>query len=519
MSASREKKNRQDPTIQSIRDEKTAKQQAQAAKDRRSRNLYILVAVVFVVVGIAAFLGNSGIFQRNTAAMEINGVEYKPAQVSYYYRNAINSVANSSYSTYFGLDTKTAYDQQNINDTAKLLLGLSDESIVTWQDYFMYATKKTLINTQAVTQAAKEAGFTFTDEMNAEVQETLDTIKTYAKQNGMSTGSYLKAIYGKYMTVSLFQELLKSEELVQHYMTNYQAELTYTDDELEAFYAADKEHFDQADYEYLYISGATAAKTDADGKTIEATEEETAAAAQAARDCLADAEKRVAAGESMEEIANSYDNSTLISYRHVSNATTDGTDVAKWAYDAARQAGDTTTIDTTAEGGVPTYYVALFHSAGRPEYPTVNVRHILITPNGSNSDTEAAKAEAKEKAETLLQQWKDGEATEASFAALATESTADPGSAATGGLYENIRRGQMVQAFNDWCFDASRQAGDTGIVETSYGYHIMYFVSTGDTAWKVMAREEKAQEDVDAYVAALVDGLEAKELSGMKYVG
>mgnify|MGYP000490796018 CR=1 FL=1 len=69
---------------------------------------------------------------------------------------------------------------------------------------------------------------------------------------------------------------------------------------------------------------------------------------------------------------------------------------------------------------MPTYYVALFHSAGRPEYPTVNVRHILITPNGSNSDTEAAKAEAKEKAETLLQQWKDGKATEASFAALAT---------------------------------------------------------------------------------------------------
>ena len=33
----------------------------------------------------------------------------------------------------------------------------------------------------------------------------------------------------------------------------------------------------------------------------------------------------------------------------------------------------------------------------------------------------------------------------------------------------------MADTFNDWCFDSSRQAGDTGIVETTYGYHVMYF--------------------------------------------
>ena len=38
----------------------------------------------------------------------------------------------------------------------------------------------------------------------------------------------------------------------------------------------------------------------------------------------------------------------------------------------------------------------------------------------------------------------------------------------------------MVKAFNDWCFDESRQPGDTGIVKTSYGYHVMYFVGKSD---------------------------------------
>ena len=42
----------------------------------------------------------------------------------------------------------------------------------------------------------------------------------------------------------------------------------------------------------------------------------------------------------------------------------------------------------------------------------------------------------------------------------------------------------MVAAFNDWCFDASRKPGDTDIVETNYGYHVMYFSSTSDQTYR-----------------------------------
>ena len=75
-----------------------------------------------------------------------------------------------------------------------------------------------------------------------------------------------------------------------------------------------------------------------------------------------------------------------------------------------------------------------------------------------------------------------------SFAVLAGQHSDDPGSAENGGLYESIYPGQMVQPFEDWCFDESRQPGDTGIVKTEYGYHIMYFVEEGDFVfWKAIA--------------------------------
>ena len=128
----------------------------------------------------------------------------------------------------------------------------------------------------------------------------------------------------------------------------------------------------------------------------------------------------------------------------------------------------------------------------------VNVRHILIQPEGKNDDgtyTDEAWAEAEKKANDLLTEWQNGEHTEDSFAFMAAENSQDPGSVENGGLYEDIYPGKMVDEFDAWCFDPARQPGDTGIVKTSYGYHIMYFSSTGEHAyWYVRAEEDYLNE-------------------------
>lgn len=108
----------------------------------------------------------------------------------------------------------------------------------------------------------------------------------------------------------------------------------------------------------------------------------------------------------------------------------------------------------------------------------VNVRHILIQPEEGTDipDAEAAQKKAEEIYALFL-----ADPTEENFAALAGEYSADPGSADNGGLYEDVAPGQMITEFNDWCFDTSRQPGDHGIVQTSYGSHIMYFVGESTT--------------------------------------
>ncbi len=135
---------------------------------------------------------------------------------------------------------------------------------------------------------------------------------------------------------------------------------------------------------------------------------------------------------------------------------------------------------------------------------TVNVRHILICPEGADSSTvsteefsDEAWAAAEQEAQELLDGFLAGEQTEDAFAALANEHSQDPGSNQNGGLYEGVKEGEMVQAFNDWCFDADRQVGDTGIVKTNYGYHIMYF-SGSQLTWKQYVRTDYMTEKANS---------------------
>lgn len=129
----------------------------------------------------------------------------------------------------------------------------------------------------------------------------------------------------------------------------------------------------------------------------------------------------------------------------------------------------------------------------------VNVRHILIQPEDAEDETTWTAAE--ELAQSIYERWQREGATEERFAELADMETEDPGSQGTGGLYEDVYPGQMAEAFNDWCFDESRQPGDSGIVRTDYGYHIMYFVGQAEGVhWKQVAEEELGTVRVDEMI-------------------
>ena len=147
---------------------------------------------------------------------------------------------------------------------------------------------------------------------------------------------------------------------------------------------------------------------------------------------------------------------------------------------------------------------------------SVDVRHILILPEGATVETvtteefsDEAWAAGEQKAQEILGQWLSGDKTEDSFATLANENSADTGSNTNGGLYSGVTEGQMVEAFNDWCFDSSRQVGDYGIVKTQYGYHIMYFCGS-QLLWESQAESDLLAQMSNDFINNAVEAADVK---------
>lgn len=515
MSASREKKTRQDLVSQGYVDPKTAREAKERAEAKRSRIIYTLIAAAFVLVAAALLVYKSGIIERSSTALTIDGEKFTPAQVDYYYYNAYNSVANSSYASYYGIDTSASLKSQKLNDMAKMMLGVSDEEI-TWDAFLRGIAEDSLKLSYLSSKAAKADGTVDEAEVRTAVDATMDSIAAYAKQAGYSTASYVKMIFGTNMTVSALKEMLTMEQTATLYRQAYQASLDYDAAQMEEAYKADTNSYDVADYERIYFTG-TAPTKDADGNTVTPTDVETAAAKEAAAANAAAAQERYEAGEALKDIAEDYDNA---SYYESTAEQYAGTDMSKWLFEAGRTDGESTLITSD-----PNINLVVFRSRGRQEYNTVDIRHCLISVDASGLDQTAEtyeddlaklKADAKAKAEELLAQWQAGEATEESFAAMADANSAD---SPEGGLYQQVYQGQMVDSFNDWCFDASRKSGDTGIVETTYGFHIMYFVSTDLPYWQVQVRNTLLNQDMTTWNENLVADVVVTEGAGIKYVG
>ncbi len=154
------------------------------------------------------------------------------------------------------------------------------------------------------------------------------------------------------------------------------------------------------------------------------------------------------------------------------------------------------------------------------ETKTVDVRHILIVPEtgADGSVTEEAWATAEAEATALMDQWIAEGQSEEGFAALAAANTQDPGSATTGGLYTGVSQGQMVPAFDEWCFDPARQVGDYGMVKTEYGYHIMFY--SGETfVWRDLVAEDVKNEKINAMVDAALEKLPLSVIYKKIYLG
>ena len=507
MSASREKKARQSQA--DVISEKKLKAQQEAAQAKRSKIMYTVIGVVCAVAAAALLIWNSGIFAGKNLAVNVDGKDYSAAEVQYYYNGLLNQ-----YYTYAQYGMDVGFDPTS--DPAEQMY--DEANGITWRDQLLDEAVTTLVQTKVLVAQAEAEGVELSEDGAHEIAHAVEDLEVAAARNNyLSVNSYLKALYGQGMDKALYKQLANEGQLAYEYQAAYAENLTYTDEELEAYYAANKDDLDLYDYNYAIIEIAEDETKSQDDLLKDAKQK--AEAIQTELNSGADFMAAVGEDEHVEDSEEHVhtpageERGASIGYVNPS--------YAEWLQSAERKAGDVTVVEDT-EGVC--YYVVQFVSRGRNEEVAGDVRHILVAAEqdeGATAPTEEQYAAAKTKAEELLAQWKAGEgANEETFATLAFTESADPGSASNGGLYENVSsQSGFIADFANWATDPNRKPGDTGLVQNTQsstkGWHIMYFVGQGDSVWKTDARSGKVSEDANAWLDGLVEAAQVTRLDGI----
>ena len=529
----------------------TQKQQTERKEAKKLKNYTItfvvaMVLVVAIMVGIIVAPTITGIIHRNTHAITIGNHELSTAQLCYFYMDEINDYYTETYNNYYSsygsmwqlfliLNPDEPLNEQYYNE----------EKTLTWADHFMNEAIKSATTLYALYDEGVANGFELSEEDQTTLDEYFKSIETTAKYNGYANATaYLRASYGQGATMNDFKDYYTANIYASRFFSDYCDSLEYTDEQIRAFEKDKVLNYTSFDYVIYtiqvdkYLGEGTKGE---DGK-VTYSDEDRAAALAAAK---ADADALIASGattaekldEAIKGLTINKDNKNAKStpYKNYFYESIGLEDIQKWLADETRKAGDLTVIegkvketnaDKTETEKVTALNVVLFQERDDNYTKLVNVRHILsqyknpyVDSEGNYQYNESTKKAAKEEAEKWLEEWKKGDATSDSFAELAKKYSAD-GSASNGGLYEDIYPGQMVEAFNDWCFDSSRKTGDTGIVETEYGCHVMYFEKTQDVTYRdYLIKNDMIEKDSEAWRTELEKKISVTRvnLSGMDW--
>lgn len=513
----------------------------------------ILVAVLLLSCVALSVISEGGYLLRWTTVAESEHYSVTGTMLSYYFYQSYRYFLGSygSLVQYLGLNTGASLKNQTMQNSGQ-----------TWFDYFMSSVKSEIEQMLVYCEEARARGIKLDDADYADIDKALKSLEEAAAESGYSVSGYITGMYGTGVKKSDIRRALEMSQLaskasevvskefkngvtddeITKYFDEHPASfltagiLTYTfsvtkpdknKDEGSSEYDAKVEELNKRANElkacktvdeFKTFVANYVAETEFDGVYADQTEKvdpeklpsgdalterknaiikSAVELALAGKDATLTTDKDDAAValSNVEVELTKKVASALTAMVNDSFAWTDDKDNNEglWVSDESRKAGDTYLFNNDSDEDATSYTVTvdMFTEAmHRDDSASRNVGHILF----STSDY-ADKDSAKAKAEEILAQIKDG-LTKESFEKAANEYTSD-----SSVFYDNVVPGQMVTNFNDWLFDDERKVGDTGVVETNYGYHIMYYLGedTEQPVWRVNARGYVANEKLEEW--------------------
>ncbi|MCM1193476.1 MAG: hypothetical protein NC123_16575 [Butyrivibrio sp.] len=451
----------------------------------------VIVAVLFCLVAsfpIRSYLTVNGTY------IEIAGEKVSRLEFDYNYNLMKNSFIsqNGYYMSMLGMDLSGDLSAMMYSDT------------LTFQDYFEQLAVENIAGNKALRDKMKEAGFTYdTTEEYAEYEEAL---KEAAADAGVTEKAYIQQLYGAYATASRVKGFVTETLELSAYYEQLSEEKAPSEADIQAYYEEHRDDYDSVNYRIITVNAELPTEPTDLADPVEETEgtqgtegaegtegSDTEAAYEPSEAEIAFAmeEAQAKAEAALETILKQGELQENVKRSAVSSLLRD------WLFDSGRKAGDTTVIENTT-GHL--YYAVEFESRSLDQTPTADARLIYVSTDSAVS------------AEAILEEWKNGAATEDSFAELADKY----GAATEGGLREGLTAGSMTDALDDWIFDSARTGGEAAAISLGEGQssYVVYYVGANDPDWFLDIESTLLTERMTAYMEEISQGYEVTNARG-----
>lgn len=522
---------------------KNAKKSHKVILTKGMKKAIAAVVVLAIISGIGAFvMNNAGVFERGKTAFYVGDVEVKSAEYGYYYMQAFSNQFNMSYQ-YSMYGYNLGYDYSVSPDKQAYTGEIEGVENPMYTDYFDYQTKQSIGYVKACVKYAEENDIKLDKFDMASIDATVKEYEDEAKSMNYSFGAFLRNFYHKGLTPELFRNIIMEQTIATKVSEVKTDEIaaSYSDKKLEKTFNGALTTYGVASLRvYEFLAEKETVKATEEGKSdteevTDATMADAKAKAEAFAAKITNVDTFKAEAAEIEKATGNKDYKdfikddsktarTEILYSDLSYEVSDEK-FLKWAYDKETKAGTTYIVENKDSG----YAVYMMETpVGKAvDKPNYDVRHILVkfpetavekTPGSEveiidasaydvtvDLDVNTKEITNKElfiKAQDILKDYLAGEKTETDFAILALKNSED-GNAMEGGIYEDVVMGKMVPEFEGWALKEGRKYGDVGIVETEYGYHIMYYVGEGTTLWSDTVRNNLATEDYEKFAEEL----------------
>ena len=448
--------------------QKRAEEKARAKKEKQVSLITSILIVAALVCFMASFPIRSYLTVHGTY-VKVAGENISRLEFDYNYNMALNNYMNQygTYLSYMGLDLTGDLSTQMYSDS------------LTFKDFFEKMAVENIIQTKALKAEAKAAGFTY--DATKDYEDYLNYVSQAAEAAGMTEKQFVQENFGAYATTSRLKPIVMENLESSAYYDSVSDEKMPSDEDAENYYAENKDSYDSIDYRMTVInaelpteptdladktedttttdnttgSTSTDSTTGTDTTTYEPSEAEIAYAMEQAKAEADTALKSIAKDGELKE------NAKRTSLASVTR---------EWLFDESRKVGDTTVIEDEPNNR---YYVLAFEKRYLDETPTVDVRAVILSNDGDVS------------ADSVLEEWKSGAATEDSFAELADKYNTASTTTSEGGLFEALSVSNVSDELKDWMTDSSRVQGDTAVIAPegeSYTY-VVYFIGTNEAEW------------------------------------